>query len=181
MNKNNVKKIVAGTLVSFLLWITLTASGKKFAAYIGDKIVEISKTGIDALTAHEGFSAKPYPDPPGSGKFSIGYGHQIQPNEKFTTVTRAEASDLMRADTAKAAATVRRLITVPLTQERFDALVSFVYNIGSGAFERGTVPRKINAGMTRAAAKTMLEYNKVGGVVHAGLVARRAREASAFT
>jgi len=128
----------------------------------------------------EGFSATPYNDPPGSDKYSIGYGHQIQAGESFTVIDRAAAAVLLVKDTELARDTVDSLITVPLNPAQYAALVSFVYNVGYGNFCFGSVPEKINSGDFQAAADTMRRYVNAGGRVNAALVARRKIEASAF-
>lgn len=128
----------------------------------------------------EGFSATPYNDPPGSNKWSIGFGHQIQPNEHFTTISRAAAAQLLVQDMERYRQAVDDRINVPLNSEQYAALVSFVYNVGIGAFINGSVDEKINNGDFKAAAETMRRYVKAGGSVNQGLVARRAIEAAAF-
>lgn len=173
-------RLVLGVLLSMLAWLTMTRSGKNFAGKIGAKIMEFSDAGLEMLMSFEGFSPTPYPDPPGSGKYSIGFGHQIKPWESFEKITRKDAIELLRADTEHAKRVVSSTITVPLSQEQFDALVSFVYNIGENAFRVGTVPSKINAGNFTAAAETMRRYINSGGRVNFGLVARRNQEAAAF-
>lgn len=145
--------------------------------YYREKIVEKI---VEMIKKFEGFSATPYNDPVGSDKFSIGYGHQILPGENIKSVTVTEAEMLLAADTQLARNTIARLVRVPLNADQTAALVSFVYNIGSGAFERGTVPAKLNAGDFAAAGATMQHYNKSGGKVDAGLIARRAVESKFF-
>lgn len=135
---------------------------------------------IDLIAGFEGFSPTPYNDPPGSNLYSIGYGHQIQPGESFTDITEEEGRALLDRDMAAARAAVAESITVPLSSDQQAALVSFVYNIGASAFERGTVPAKLNAGDFQAAADTMRQYNKAGGRVNQALVKRRDIEAAAF-
>lgn len=140
----------------------------------------ITDAGLNFITKIERFSAVPYNDPPGSNKYSIGYGHQIQPGETFTRIDEAKARELLAADTAHAQAAVRAAIKVPLTPEQFDMLTSFVYNVGASAFNAGTVPAKINAGDFASAAATMKQYTKSGGVVNMALVKRRIAESSVF-
>lgn len=142
--------------------------------------MQLSQSGLDFIAQIEGFSATPYNDPPGSAKWSIGYGHQIQPGENLTSVTEDHARNILAADTANANAAVSKYVTAPLTQAQHDALVSFVFNIGVGAFVAGTVPTKLNNGDFQAAADTMRQYDKSGGVVNTALVSRREDEASNF-
>jgi lysozyme len=175
MNKNLIMWLTGGAIVLWLL-SRYTETGKAI-------VQQITDAGISMIATFEGFSSKAYNDPPGSDKWSIGYGHQIQPGEEHLltdTITVEQGKQMLADDTAKAQSVVRSTITYPLTPEQFDALTSFVYNVGSGNFKSGTVPAKINAGDLTAAAATMRQYNKSGGVVNKTLVARRDREASAF-
>jgi lysozyme len=135
---------------------------------------------MDLIKQFEGFSATPYPDPPGSGKFSIGWGHQIQPGENLTSVTPAQADVLLAADMALSEKLIVSNISYPLDHTQHAALVSFVYNIGAGNFLKGTVPDKINNGDLTAAGQTMQEYIYSGGVVSPALISRRAIEAAPF-
>jgi len=145
--------------------------------------MELSSAGLDFIAGIEGFSPTAYNDPPGSSKWSIGYGHQIKPNDGLalnSIIDRDRALELLRQDTLIAEQAVARNIHVALTQRQYDALVSFVFNIGETAFRNGTVPAKINAGNFQAAASTILLYNKAGGVISNALIARREREAGTF-
>lgn len=154
----------------------------------GANIVQsITNAGLNLIAQFEGFSEKAYNDPPGSDKWSIGFGHQIQPGEPYMTqtITVAQGRALLAQDTANAQAVVRSAITRHLTPAQFDALTSFVYNIGAEAFRSGTVPAKINAGDFVGAAATMKQYNKVRNplgflAVNDTLTTRRNTEASAF-
>ena len=128
----------------------------------------------------EGFSAEPYPDPPGSGKFSIGFGHQILPGESFTAITIEQARALLAADTQKARNVITAYIDYPLSTAQRAALTSFVYNIGGEQFLAGTVPAKINRGDLKAAGATMKEYVHSGGAVSSALVSRRLIESAPF-
>lgn len=87
---------------------------------------------------------------------------------------------LLRADLGTAEAAVNRLVTVPLTQNQFDALVSLVFNIGEGNFSKSTLLRRLNAGEREAAAGQFGRWNKSKGVELAGLTKRRAAERELF-
>ena len=105
--------------------------------------LKISDAGIEALKAREGFSATAYRD--GNG-FSVGYGHFILPDETFdASISTDEAEALLAGDVEWAEKCVARSVHAVLTQNAFDALVSFVYNVGAHAFETSTLLRKINA------------------------------------
>ena len=170
---------MGGAVVLYLL-SRYTQTGK-------DIMQTITTAGVNMIAQFEGFSEKAYNDPPGSDKFSIGFGHQIQPGEPYMTqsITVEQGRALLAQDTANAQSAVRSAITVPLTPSQFDALTSFVYNVGAGAFKSGTVPAKINSGDLAGAAATMRQYNKVRDpqgvlVANATLTSRRNTEASAF-
>ena len=171
---------------NILLWI-LSGAGLLLVlsrTETGQTIMQkITDAGIEALAKLEGFSPTAYNDPPGSDKWSVGFGHQIKPGEEAymsNEITVDEGRRLLAQDTQIAQDAVRRNITWPLTEAQFDALTSFVYNIGETQFVNGTVPAKINAGNLQMAAETMKQYIKAGGVVNAALVRRREREAAVF-
>lgn len=176
-----IKPLILVGLLGVFAYFTLTRRGRSFASSIGGSIMNISDKGIAFISNFEGFSDKPYNDPPGSRKWSIGYGHQILPGEVLTSVTRDQAAALLAKDTAIANAAITENITVPLTQAQHDALVSFVYNVGVYAFKSGSVPSRINAGNFSDAAATMKRYIYAGGSVNQALVDRRKSEASAFS
>jgi lysozyme len=90
---------------------------------------------------------------------------------------KAEAIELLSRDLAIAEAAVRRLITIPLNQSQFDALVSFAFNVGEGALERSTLRRRINQGNWALAKREFLRWVHADGKKLEGLVARRLAEA----
>lgn len=102
----------------------------------------LSNAGLDALKLREGFSPKPYADHKG---FSIGYGHLILPNESYTEIDQATALTILDSDVGWAEISVSNAVTQPITQNAFDALVSFCFNVGKSAFENSTLLKKINA------------------------------------
>lgn len=123
---------------------------------------------------------QPVPDgaplPPGA---TIGYGHLVKPGEDFRGgITEAAAIDLLRSDIAVAERAVRDNITVPITQNQYDALVSLAYNIGSGAFANSTVVQYINNPDFISPKYPSLEsawhaWNRSQGAVSNGLINRR--------
>lgn len=137
----------------------------------------MSSAGIAFLKRKEGFSPTPYRD---AGGYSIGYGHFIKPGEKFTRITPAQGEALLRADVANAEKAVREFVKVPLSQGQFDALVSFIYNVGTGAFRNSTLLRYINQRAFSAAANEFARWNQAEGKVLSALVARRAEEKAMF-
>lgn len=94
--------------------------------------------------------------------------------------TREEAEAGLLRELAKAQAAVVRLVTVPINQQQFDALVSFTYNVGIGAIQRSTLLRKLNRHDYDGAEREFSRWTRGGGRVLRGLVRRRKREAMLF-
>lgn len=139
-----------------------------------------SEHGIALIKAHEGFRSHAYPDPgTGGDPWTVGYGttHHVHPN---TVVTEQQAHDMLVAELPVYEAAVSHGVTVPLAQHEFDALVSFVYNVGARHFLGSTALRKLNAGDRHGAAEALLMWNKAGGHVMAGLTKRREDERNLF-
>ena len=152
--------------------LTAAAAG----ALLGSGSRNMSGTGLDMLRRLEGFSATPYADHKG---FSIGYGHLIKPGENLARVTELEAAQLLAQDVSWAEDAVSSAITVDLAQGQYDALVSFAFNVGAGAFRRSTLVRRINAGDPGAAA----EFDRwvyASGTVQQALINRRRIERNTF-
>lgn len=156
--------------------------GMDFSALLGSvgfggSDMHLSDAGLQALAQREGFSATPYWDHKG---YSIGYGHLMKPGENLTSVTRDEAAQLLANDVAWAEQAVANNVKVALTQNQFDALVSFAFNVGAGAFASSTLVKQLNAGDYNAASEQLPRWNKASGTVNGALVSRRASEISQF-
>lgn len=180
--KENTKIILLIGLSSVFAFLVFSKSGKRLAERAGEYIMELSDNALNVIERFEGFSPKPYPDAQG---FSIGYGHFIKPGESFTTITRDHARDLLRNDAIIAANAVKTFVKVPLTQNQFDALTSFVYNVGVNAFKTSTLLRKLNAGNYSEAAEQFSIWNKatvpgMGKIVVSALTNRRSGERELF-
>ncbi len=145
--------------------------------------MRLNKTGIDLIKESESLRLEPYYDQ--AGRLTIGYGHLIEPGESFGSITEAEAEALLIDDVRTAENTVNQLVGVPLNQTQFNALVSFVFNVGAGAFAASTLLRKLNQGDYEGARQEFKrwKYVTIAGVktVSNGLLARREREAQEFT
>lgn len=144
--------------------------------------MSISDLGKMLILAHEGFREKAYLCP--AGVVTIGYGHtgtnaQGHELKLGDTVTDAEAIELLWSDIkwAEDAVNAEHMI---LDQNQFDALVSFVFNVGISAFKHSTLLRRLKAKDFRSAADEFLRWNKVRGKVSAGLTARRKAERDLF-
>jgi len=134
--------------------------------------------GIELIKEFEGLVRKPYLDV--GGKLTIGYGHLIRPGEFYEDITEEEAEELLRQDIKVAEAVVKRNVTVKLNQQQFSALVSLVYNIGSGHFEDSTMLRKLNRGNFSGAGQEFLRWDHVGRQKVNGLTRRRIAERVLF-
>jgi GH24 family phage-related lysozyme (muramidase) len=147
----------------------------------------LSDRGVDFIARFEGFRGTLYNDP--AGHCTIGYGHLVhrgrcnggEPAEFRAGITRQRAAQLLRADAAVAVAAVRDNVTVALTQEQFDALVSFAFNVGAGAFRRSRLLERLNLGHHEAVPAQLRRWVTAGGRTLPGLVARRDAEARLFT
>ena len=136
-----------------------------------------SKTGIQLTERFEGCRLAAYPDT--GGVWTIGYGHTHGVHEGMTC-TREQAEAWLREDIQAAADAVNRLVSVLLKQSEFDALVDFVFNLGSGAFARSTMLEDLNAGNFAAAALQFPLWDRDAGRVLAGLLHRRLAEEAEF-
>jgi lysozyme len=144
------------------------------------RVTRVSQRGLDLIKKYEGFSAHAYKPVPGEKFWTVGYGHYGPDVHPTTHVTLSHATRLLRADVRDAERAVDRLVKVPINQNRFDALVSLCYNIGSGAFAGSTVLRELNRRhYVRAALGFGMWVRGANGRLP-GLVKRRAAEARLF-
>ena len=142
----------------------------------------ITQAGIDLIKQFEGFSPTIYICP--AGYPTIGYGHVVktQEREQFAGgITTEQAEALLRKDVQTAERAVLRLITVPLTDGQFDAVVSFTFNLGAGALQRSTLRRKVNRGDHAAVPAEFRQWVWAGGRKLEGLVRRRVAEAVLYS
>jgi lysozyme len=143
-----------------------------------NRALRISNAGLALIKRFEGFCATVYHCP--AGIPTIGYGHVIKRGETFKLLTVDEATELLRADAAIAERAVQRLITVPLTQNQFDALVSFTFNLGEGALERSSLRKIINEGRFDRVPSELNRWVFAKGKKLPGLVLRRLAEGEVF-
>jgi lysozyme len=137
--------------------------------------MEMSAAGLDLLKRSEGFRSHTYLD--AAGIATIGYGHQLLPNEFFPNgVTEAHAEEILLSDLRGAEQAVQRLVRVGLTQGQFDALVDFTFNVGAAKLASSTLLKVLNAGKYDAARKQLLRWDHVGLQENSGLEARREAE-----
>lgn len=92
----------------------------------------------------------------------------------------AEVDDILAKDLLTFERGVLRLCPTNLTQSRFDALVSFSFNVGLGNLQRSTIRQKHNRGDFEGAAEAFMQWTKAGGKVLPGLVKRRKDESTLY-
>ena len=144
--------------------------------------MHVSPSGVDLICNFEGLRLKAYDD--GVGVWTIGFGTTKYPNgirvKKGDTCTLDQAKAYMQNDLKSFEQTVNKAVTVQLNQNQFDALVSLAYNIGTNAFSKSTLVKKLNANDIRGAADQFDVWVNAGGKRMQGLVNRRAREKALF-
>lgn len=144
--------------------------------------MELSDRGLAFLIEREGLKLRAYRD--SAGIWTIGVGHVIRPTDsddpEHLAIDEAKARVWLREDVKVAEQAVTEFVTVPLMQHQFDALVSFVFNVGVGAFKGSTLLKRLNRGDVRGASEQFKRWAFAGGRVVAGLVDRRAREKMLF-
>ena len=141
----------------------------------------ITQEGLDLIKRFEGFSPEIYTCP--AGYPTIGYGHLVRDRERdrfADGISRVEAEELLKRDVLWAERGVLRLIDVPLTDGQFDALVSFTFNLGTGALQRSTLRRKVNREEHTQVPRELMRWVWAGGRKLAGLVKRRTAEAEFY-
>lgn len=137
----------------------------------------LSVAGLAAIITHEAMVPVVYEDVVGVNTVCVGHVTKLPVG---TRVAPEVCEEYLRGDTVRASAAVRSAVKVPVTQEQFDALVSFTFNVGSGAFRSSTLLRKLNAGDCRGAGAEFMRWTKAQGKVWNGLVKRRAAERRLF-
>ena len=138
--------------------------------------MKTSEKGLEFITKHEGEVLSVYDDV--AGFPTIGVGHLIRDDDPDFSggITHAQAIELLRKDAEQAEDSVSNRVTVDLTQTQYDALVSFVFNIGGGAFRNSTLVRLLNEGRYNDVPEQLRRWNKAGGKVVQGLINRREAE-----
>lgn len=143
--------------------------------------MKTSQAGVDLIKSFEGLSLVPYICP--AGVLTIGYGHTGIDVKYNQHINSQQAEILLRKDLQRFENTIEQLVKISLNQAQFDALVSFVFNIGADAFEKSTLLKRLNAEENPyAVAKEELpRWNKGNdGQVLSGLTRRRSAEVELF-
>lgn len=135
----------------------------------------ISQKGLDLIKKFEGFSAKEYICP--AGKATIGYGHVILADEHFEEpMTRRKAENLLKKDLEPRQKSLNSFLKVNINQNQFDSLMSLIYNIGAGNFQKSTLLKFVNNRLFDKVPNQFRRWSYVNGKVSKGLVNRREEE-----
>jgi len=136
--------------------------------------------GLELIEHFEGLKLKAYKD--SVGIWTIGVGTIIYPNgikvKEGDTCTKEQAFEYLQHDLTQKETAVSKLVKVPLSQNQFDSLVSFAYNLGEGSLGKSTLLKKVNKNPKDVTVKDeFLKWSKANGVTLAGLLRRRRSEA----
>lgn len=147
--------------------------------------MRVSQRGIDLIKEFEGFERDAYPDPGSGGEpYTIGYGTTRYPDggkvRLGDSISKMEAEKCLAHDLVRFEQSVQSLVEVPLTQNQFDALVSFTYNLGTTALANSTLLRELNKGRYESAAAQFERWVYAGGKKLKGLIRRRIAEKQLF-
>ena len=140
--------------------------------------LKTSEVGIELIKEFEGCRQVAYQD--SVGVWTIGYGHTKDVYEGQLAIKKT-CDRFLQEDLEEFEDYVNRLVKVPLTQNQFDALVAWTFNLGPTNLNESTMLRKLNYGDYESVPNEMRRWNKAGGEVLNGLVRRRDAEANLFT
>ncbi len=139
--------------------------------------MKIGKKGIELIKRFEGFKANAYKCP--AGVWTIGYG-TTKDVKKDDVVNQKEAEKLLKEHLSVVESFINNL-NLNLTQNQFDAICSFVYNVGRTAFLKSTLLKQIKANTNSLEIAIQFKrWNKANGYVLPGLIARRKAEAELY-
>ncbi len=145
--------------------------------------MKISEKGLNLIKEFEGLRLKPYKDAVGIP--TIGYGNTYYEDGRKVSlsdpaITEARATDLLKMVVKRYEDAINRYVQVPITQNQFDALVSFAYNVGNENVRKSTLMKLLNRKQYTEAADQLLRWNKAGGKTLKGLTRRRQAERTLF-
>jgi len=146
--------------------------------------MRLNNVGYNLIKEFEGLSLKPYKC---QAKIStIGYGSTYYENGtrvqmSDAPITKQRAEQLLQHTADRFASKVANLLKKPVTQNQFNSIVSFAFNLGVRALQNSTLLRLVNINPNDAnIAKEFLKWNKAGGVVVKGLTNRRIKESALY-
>ncbi|MGD1855998.1 MAG: lysozyme [Leptolyngbyaceae cyanobacterium] len=138
---------------------------------------QTNSSGVNLIKSFEGLRLKAYQD--AVGVWTIGYGttRGVKPGQE---ITEAQAEALIKTDLTRFERDVSQAVRISINDNQFAALVSFTYNVGSGAMRSSTLLRKLNRRDINGAANEFPRWNRAGGRILAGLTRRRNAERALF-
>lgn len=148
------------------------------------KVTKLSKQGLELIKKYEGFRANPYKCP--AGVPTIGYGATYYPDGKRVKmtdgpVTEKQATEMLKSMVIPYEKAVDTYCIDTITQNQFDALVSFAYNVGTNALKNSTLLKKLNINANDPTIRDeFMKWVRGGGKKLPGLVRRRTEEADIY-
>lgn len=139
--------------------------------------LSLSVAGVVFIQNQEGTEQQAYLDSVGVPTICTGSTRAVRIGQYASL---SECQQRLKEDTSEAGSAVQRLVTQPITQPQYDALVSLVFNIGEGNFARSTLLRRLNEGQCMVAAAEFNKWIYARGKRLAGLVKRREAERRMF-
>ena len=141
------------------------------------------KNGVLLIEQFEGFRAKMYKD--AVGLPTIGFGNLIDSEDEkhllTETITKEQAEVLLRKELVMIENKLKLMVTKPLSQNQYDALVSFAYNLGINNLKSSTLLKKVNINPSdKTIDKEFMKWVHAGGKVLKGLEIRRTAEADLY-
>lgn len=137
----------------------------------------ISSAGLVAVTQHEGVRFNAYLDIAGIPTICVGSTSDVRLGMR---ASKAECDRRLRTDMSYAEHFVKQCVRVPITQNQYDAMASFVFNVGGSAFCKSTLLRRLNAGDYAGAAREFPRWSYAAGKYSDGLNKRRLAEQAVF-
>ena len=139
--------------------------------------MNIGQKGIELIKHFEGCELEAYKCP--AGVWTIGYGH-IKGVSEGMSITQEQAEQMLLDELKEYENYINELVVVDLSQNQFDALVSWVYNLGPANLKSSTLLKVLNSGDYAGVPAQIERWNKAGGKVLEGLIRRRLAESSLF-
>ena len=144
---------------------------------LGASNMQLSEEGISLIKHFEGCGLEAYQD--SVGIWTIGYG-TIKGVKEGDQINQDEAEHLLQEEMPEYEGYINEMVNVPLEQNQFDALCSWVFNLGPKTLSESTLLRVLTDGKYDEVPEQIVRWNKAGGQVLEGLVRRRQAEADMF-
>lgn len=147
--------------------------------------MKTGKKGLDLIKEFEGWYPDPYLDPIGLATIGYGFTYYLPGRKKVTLkdkpLTKAQGDPMLKEILANYENDVLRMVKKPLTQNQFDALVSFTYNLGGDNLSKSTLLKKVNKDPNDPTISAeFMKWVNAGGKPFKGLIRRRKAEADLY-